>query len=502
MMLSKRTTDDIVRYKQKIGCLIQIPNIGRGQLKFVGTVANKPGYYAGVDLLAPIGKNDGTFSGRRYFSTEYPKSGLFIQLPKIAHIIDEAEAPDAVPSSARKSLGSRRSTLGGHGEGLGSARRISGGSVERSSLRRTQSPHVASINRPDNNVRTPTPTRNINMAQRVSSIERHAMTNNSKSNLRNNDDIDMEMGGTTPERANYNTFENNNVNESSSQQQASNEQSLQLIKEYELKLEKQNRKLLEYERLLNDQRIVLEEIQPTIDEYDKRVNDLELERNMLKEKSQESQAEFDKQLKYFETENKQLTEVVSQLHEDLRSNEEYIKNQAASAANVANADGLDLNALQSQLEELTKYKQDMENAQIKWNKEKDQLKMHNESLSKEYQNLNKEYMMSLSSGNDNTSNDNDKDEIIKENEALKNELQLLKDQISRMESASHSIPPYIPPAKVDATAGRELWCSLCEKSGHDQIDCPYQYETSNRPYKGNKDEIATSKEMSESQQYF
>lgn len=500
MMLSKRTTDEAVRYKQKIGCLIQIPNIGRGQLKFVGTVANKPGYYAGVDLLAPIGKNDGTFNGRRYFSTEYPKSGLFIQLPKIAHIIDEADAPEVVPSSARKPMGPRRSTLAGHGEILGSARRISGGSVERSSLRRTQSPHVTATNRSDNNVRTPTPTRNINMAQRVSSTERHAMTNNSKSNFRNSDDIDMEMGGTTPERANYNTFENN-INEPSQQQQENNDQSLQLIKEYELKLEKQNRKLLEYERLLNDQRIVLEEIQPTIDEYDKRVNDLELERNMLKEKSQESQAEFDKQLKYFETENKQLTEVVSQLHEDLRSNEKYIQQQAANAAAV-NTDGVDINLLQTQLEELTKYKQDMENAQIKWNKEKDQLKMHNESLSKEYQNLNKEYMMSLSGGNNDASNNGDNDEIMKENEVLKNELQLLKDRISQMESASHSIPPYIPPTKVDTTAGRELWCSLCEKSGHDQIDCPYQYEASNRPYNGSKDDIATAKETGDSQQYF
>lgn len=121
-MFSNRSNSEIIKYKQKIGCIIQIPNIGRGQLKFVGTVDNKPGYYAGVDLLAPIGKNNGTFNGRRYFNTEYPKSGLFIQLPKIAHLIDEAESIQSSPSSTtsqqrsssvRKLNISRRSTLDG-----------------------------------------------------------------------------------------------------------------------------------------------------------------------------------------------------------------------------------------------------------------------------------------------------------------------------------------------------------------------------------------------------
>lgn len=500
MMSSKRSNEEIVRYKAKIGCHIEIPNIGRGQLKFVGSVDNKPGYYAGVDLLTPIGKNNGTFNGRRYFNTEYPKSGLFIQLPKIAHILDEMEVPENLPTSARRSIGSRRSTLGGHSETLGNTRRISGSSgssIERLSMRRTQSPRLPTTNHLEHNVRTPTPTRNINMTQRVSSIERHSMVN---INTGNNDDVDMEMGGTTPERNNY---DHSNV-ETIAQppqpphQQTNDHHSVQLIKEYELKLEKQNRKLLEYERLLNDQRIVLEEIQPTIDEYDKRVNDLELEKNTLKEKLQESQVEFDKQLKYFETENKQLTDVVSQLHEDLRSNEEYIQQQTANATSTINTDGVDINELQTQLESLIKYKQDMENAQAKWNKEKDQLKMHNESLSKEYQTLNKEYMLSLGSTNNNDSSSNEK--IMKENETLKNELQSLRDKISQLESTSHSIPPYIPPTKVDATAGRELWCSLCEKSGHDQIDCPYQYETSNRPH--GKNDIAQSTESSNSQQYF
>ena len=87
-------------YSDKIGCYIQIPNLGRGQLKYVGPVESKPGVFAGVDLLANIGKNDGSFQGRRYFQAEYSQSGLFIQLQKIEHLLE-----NATTESRRESLG-------------------------------------------------------------------------------------------------------------------------------------------------------------------------------------------------------------------------------------------------------------------------------------------------------------------------------------------------------------------------------------------------------------
>ncbi|CDK24121.1 unnamed protein product [Kuraishia capsulata CBS 1993] len=33
---------------------------------------------------------------------------------------------------------------------------------------------------------------------------------------------------------------------------------------------------------------------------------------------------------------------------------------------------------------------------------------------------------------------------------------------------------YIPPEPVDASAGRNKWCGLCERTGHESIDCPYE----------------------------
>ncbi|GME79661.1 unnamed protein product [[Candida] boidinii] len=35
---------------------------------------------------------------------------------------------------------------------------------------------------------------------------------------------------------------------------------------------------------------------------------------------------------------------------------------------------------------------------------------------------------------------------------------------------------YTPHNKSDPSAGRSKWCGLCERAGHDSIDCPYENE--------------------------
>lgn len=66
-----------------IGLVIEVPNIGRGQIRYIGSVETKKGTFVGINLFAGNGKNDGTFRGRRYFETSFPQSGLFIQWEKI-----------------------------------------------------------------------------------------------------------------------------------------------------------------------------------------------------------------------------------------------------------------------------------------------------------------------------------------------------------------------------------------------------------------------------------
>ncbi|CCK69166.1 Bik1p KNAG_0C00520 [Huiozyma naganishii CBS 8797] len=406
---------DLQRYESKTGCFIQIPNVGRGQLKYVGVVDNKPGYYAGVDLLANIGKNDGTFNGKRYFETEYPHSGLFIQLAKVASLIERATSRNS----------SRRGTLPPQPQPQPQAslnyRSSSMDSTGSTVIRRQVSNGLAKIDSDDNAARTPTPIKSLGTP------------------YRGDTDIDMErtpvaVGATTQHTT-----------------------------------DEQGRRLAEYERLLNEQRQVLEEIQPAIDEYERQLRLLEAQKVELTGKLAEQASDFKKQLQYYEVENKQLTEVVSQLHEELKESAKRTEQQQQQQQ----SGGADVAALQREVEFLTHYKTDMEHARIKWDKERDQLKMHNESLSKEYQALNKELLSAATPSKDSS------EEIA----TLKQQLAEAHRRVTELETragtgggAPSTLPVYEPPTRVDAAAGRKLWCVLCEKTGHESIDCPFQYE--------------------------
>lgn len=56
-----------------------VAELKRGTVRFVGTVQNaQPGYFVGVELDTPEGKNDGTFKENRYFQCQQG-FGLFVR---------------------------------------------------------------------------------------------------------------------------------------------------------------------------------------------------------------------------------------------------------------------------------------------------------------------------------------------------------------------------------------------------------------------------------------
>ena len=151
---------------------------------------------------------------------------------------------------------------------------------------------------------------------------------------------------------------------------------------------------------------------------------------------------------------------------------------------------MDVASITSELEKLKAYKEETDSAKVKWDKEREQLKMHNQSLSKELMQL----MMS-DDGSANDNNDKSGKESKEEAERLRREVDSLKKQlkeVTRHQDTTlqsndntpkekeltaptiESLPVYKPPAKIDASAGRELWCVLCERDGHESIDCPFE----------------------------
>ncbi|EDO18971.1 hypothetical protein Kpol_2002p41 [Vanderwaltozyma polyspora DSM 70294] len=433
-------------YQNKIGCFIHIPNVGRGQLKYVGEVDNKPGIYAGIDLLANIGKNNGSYQGKKYFETEYPQSGLFIQLQKVASLIESTSTN-----------GSRRSTIapielppGSNTDANYIGSRIE--SVGSTTSTVVRQPHMISLDE-----KSPTPSRNgIN--------DKNSIIGNSSRSISGTEMLEDHMDIDPPSSADV----NDNANK--------------LIREYEIKIDKQQRQLILYKKLLDDQRVVLEELQPTIDGYELNLQNAENEIKKLRDQLNEEKEQRNKQKEFLEAEHEQLLAVVDQLHEEIKENERRVIASKSSPSNNNNTNqttnttqSIDYEAMQNELEMLQNYKKETETSKIKWDKEREQLKMHNDSLSKEYQLLTKELFQLQNSQTENNNNDsaNDKETILN----LQNEISYLKSKIKTDSNIDDEISENAkiiePPLKNGKNDTESSWCALCEQNGHSSIDCQY-----------------------------
>ncbi|QLL31204.1 hypothetical protein HG536_0B00650 [Torulaspora globosa] len=452
------------RYQDKIGCFVHIPNVGRGQLKYIGPVDTKPGIYVGVDLLANIGKNDGSFRSKRYFNTEYPQSGLFIQLQKIASLLDSAQPGQ--PTASRRSTMAPDLTFD-------SATRVwnrvsSSESTESTVVRRQISSDPLS----------PTPVRGMsgnsvleNGSQSGLPKQRTATRNGNIPDLEENvdheRDLDMVPPSSVPGR-----------------RTGSGDPSSHLLKEYQHKIERQDREILQFKRLLDDQRMVLEDIQPTIDHYESSLREMEKEMDTLRRRLKIEQEQQQKQKQFFETEHEQLLAVVEELHEEIKANEERVIMAQTSQNNGSES----VPQLRKTISELMERVNFLEAAQTKWLKEKEQLKLQNESLSKEYSSLSGEYLRAQGNSHANVDADTQmlQQKLYNANVKIA-QLEDLLQQQRHMRSPTYrddtnihnyrsdtvdSLALSRSKTKIEAAAGKEAWCALCERDGHQSIECP------------------------------
>ncbi|EAW15149.1 CAP-Gly domain containing linker protein BIK1 [Aspergillus clavatus NRRL 1] len=67
----------------QVGDVVNVPGGMYGTVRYLGTVAGKPGKFAGIELApehARRGKNNGDVEGRKYFKTSTPGSGIFVPM--------------------------------------------------------------------------------------------------------------------------------------------------------------------------------------------------------------------------------------------------------------------------------------------------------------------------------------------------------------------------------------------------------------------------------------
>ncbi len=63
------------------GTIVELP-VGRGVIRWSGSLGDKPGKFFGVELYEPNGKNEGAFEGHHYFRCK-PNYGLFVRSSNI-----------------------------------------------------------------------------------------------------------------------------------------------------------------------------------------------------------------------------------------------------------------------------------------------------------------------------------------------------------------------------------------------------------------------------------
>lgn len=92
-------TDDFI-----IGDRVYVGGTKPGHIAFIGETQFAPGEWAGIVLDQPVGKNDGSVAGVRYFQCE-PKRGVFARLSKVSrepinHDTDSGHHAPAAPQEA------------------------------------------------------------------------------------------------------------------------------------------------------------------------------------------------------------------------------------------------------------------------------------------------------------------------------------------------------------------------------------------------------------------
>lgn len=90
----------------KIGQTIQLNDNRTGLIRFLGETAFKEGDWVGIDLDEPLGKNDGSVAGERYFDCE-TQHGVFARATGIAIILEE---PTPKPTTKAAALRTKTAT--------------------------------------------------------------------------------------------------------------------------------------------------------------------------------------------------------------------------------------------------------------------------------------------------------------------------------------------------------------------------------------------------------
>lgn len=128
----------------QVGDLVNVPGGMYGTVKFLGSVAGKPGRFAGIELSsehAARGKNNGDVDGRKYFNTSMPGSGIFVPMNNSKYVTRRSTSLSASSYGGPPTTPSRGPA--NFSKSVGPALTTPRPRMRRPSLPRPESPRIA-----------------------------------------------------------------------------------------------------------------------------------------------------------------------------------------------------------------------------------------------------------------------------------------------------------------------------------------------------------------------
>lgn len=137
----------------QVGDVVNVPGGMFGTVKYLGSVAGKPGRFAGIELsneYAQRGKNSGDVEGRKYFATSVPGSGIFVPMNNSKYVTRRSTSSNfAVPTTPA------RAPPANFSKSVGPSLSTPRPRIRRPSLPRPESPRVPAPKLSLSGLRTP-----------------------------------------------------------------------------------------------------------------------------------------------------------------------------------------------------------------------------------------------------------------------------------------------------------------------------------------------------------
>lgn len=90
----------------RVGQFVELTEDRTGTIRYVGTTSFSSGEWIGIELDDPVGKNNGSVQGKRYFECA-ADHGMFVRALTVVRVLEEPTPKPEPPTAVKNVVGTR-----------------------------------------------------------------------------------------------------------------------------------------------------------------------------------------------------------------------------------------------------------------------------------------------------------------------------------------------------------------------------------------------------------